>query len=225
MKTINMRNDLVGVPSKRWLAYVAASASFASVMESSADAALVHVVPNAHVSAFGGGSGAYDGAVETPGVLQFRHFDFGGGDGEATFSLADATTASVAGFLNSGRLYVQNLADGVILSELTSFVGFTGVAGDLAYGNIGGQFQAAGEGLIGFRFDVGMGTQYGWARVDMDGAPGNSYTVLEYAYNGAGESGLGAGDLSAVPEPASLGLLALGAAGVAVTRRRKAAKA
>ncbi len=220
-----MRKDLVSIPSKRWLAYVAAGASFTSIMESSADAALVHVVPNAHVSSFGGGSGAYDGNVEAPGVLQFRHFDFGGDDGEATFSLVDATSASVAGFISAGRLYVQNLAEGALLSELTSFVGFTGVAGDLAYGDLGGQFQAADTGLIGFRFDVGLGTQYGWARVDMDGAPGNSFTVLEYAYIGPSDSGLGAGGLTAVPEPASLGLLALGAVGVAASRRRKAAKA
>ena len=55
----------------------------------------------------------------------------------------------------------------------------------------------------------------------MDGAPGNSFTVVDYAYGDAGDSV----DTGQVPEPGSLALLALGGAGLIAWRKRRSAKA
>ena len=54
----------------------------------------------------------------------------------------------------------------------------------------------------------------------MNGGPSNTLTVQEYAFAGVGET-IKVGEIDAIPEPSSLGLLALGAAGVLANRRRK----
>jgi hypothetical protein len=74
---------------------------------------------------------------------------------------------------------------------------------------------------MGLKFDVGNGVQYGWARISMDGPILNSYTVVDYAYADPGET-LVAGQ---VPEPGSLGLLAVGAVGLLLWRNKKAKRA
>jgi hypothetical protein len=80
------------------------------------------------------------------------------------------------------------------------------------------QWLDAGIGFAGFRFDNGSGPQYGWARIDMDGAPGNSFTLVDFAWADVGDS-ITAGQ---VPEPGSLALLALGGAGLLAWRTRRA---
>src|SRR5262249_47440184 len=87
-----------------------------------------------------------------------------------------------------------------------------------------GQFDQAGVGFIGFKFNNGSGDQYGWARVRM-AASGidHGFYLLDYAYADPGES-IRAGQTSSnsmVPEEGSLGGLALGAAGLLVWRKRR----
>ena len=78
-------------------------------------------------------------------------------------------------------------------------------------------FLSPGTGFIGFRFNGGPGIEYGWARVTMNGAPGNGFTVVDYAWGDVGTA-ITAGQ---IPEPASLGLLAVGAAGLLIWRRSR----
>ncbi len=83
------------------------------------------------------------------------------------------------------------------------------------YGN--DQFLGTGIGFIGIRFN---GNQYGWIRVNMNGAPLNSFTIVDYAFTDTpGESLFAGQTISAVPEPSSLAALAIGAAAVAGWRR------
>jgi hypothetical protein len=86
----------------------------------------------------------------------------------------------------------------------------------MAYnGGYGGdQFLDAGMAFIGVQFD---GDRFGWVRVNMSGSPLNAFTIVDYAYGGHGEA-INAGQ---VPEPGSLGLLAMGATGLAAWRRRR----
>ena len=86
-------------------------------------------------------------------------------------------------------------------------------------GYSGSQFLAPGNSYIGFSFDIGAGSQYGWARLDMAGAPHNAFTVVDYAYADFGEA-IAVGQ---VPAPGSLALLAIGAGGLFGWRRKRAA--
>ncbi len=79
-----------------------------------------------------------------------------------------------------------------------------------------GQFDT--PGYIGVRFDPAGGSEwlYGWIHIDSVAGDYTSYHIDGYAYETDGGS-IVAG---AVPEPSSLALLALGAAGVRFLRKR-----
>jgi MYXO-CTERM domain-containing protein len=86
-----------------------------------------------------------------------------------------------------------------------------------------GQFLAPGQGFVGFKFNTGAGEQYGWVRVRMNGYPGNSFGVVDYAFGDPGEAvKAGQKRSHSSPDLESLGGLALGAAGLLAWRRRRA---
>ncbi len=118
--------------------------------------------------------------------------------------------------------YASNVISGAAISGLTNWLAASGI-GTMAFrGGYGGdQFLGAGEGFLAVRWDDGNGLSYGWIRVDMNGAPENSFTVVDYAFADPGES-LMVGE-GVIPEPGSLAGLALGATGLAAWRRRRAA--
>jgi hypothetical protein len=91
-------------------------------------------------------------------------------------------------------------------------------------GSLRWRWTREGTGFVGFRFNNGLGNQYGWVRVHMDGPDSNfSFTVVDYAWADPGEP-IKAGQTSSstkAPEEGSLGLLAAGAAGLALWRRER----
>lgn len=89
-----------------------------------------------------------------------------------------------------------------------------------------GSFVDQGVGFIGFKFNVGNGTQYGWARIKtIVGEPDNKIAVEDYAWADPGEPILtgqkGEAEPGAVPDAGSLGALALGGAGLLAWRKRR----
>jgi MYXO-CTERM domain-containing protein len=92
-----------------------------------------------------------------------------------------------------------------------------------------GAFFDEGLGFIGFSFNNGAGPQYGWVRVRMPGPPYGEvrFLLVDYAWGDpgdqvkTGETSLAGDQAEAVPDQGSLGLLALGGAGLMAWRRRR----
>ncbi len=91
-----------------------------------------------------------------------------------------------------------------------------------------GSFPNGQTGFVGVKFLDGTGNErVGWLELSVTGTVFNGAfnsvqaVVSRYAY--ARGSSIVAGQISAVPEPTALGLLALGAVGIVARRRKRAA--
>lgn len=220
----NRRSKAV-VSKAKLAAYAATGAAAAACGVNSAEADITHVVVNTLVqdtTLNDGGIGLQlmlgDLASASVGLAHFYGTAYGR-VAAAAGNFFGTQGASVAGFNAGAFNYASNVASGAPISALP-FLGpnvFMTMAFNSGYTN--SQFLNPGYGFIGLRFN---GNQYGWVRVNMAGAPDNSFIVVDYAWADAGES-INAGQITAVPEPGSLGMLALGAIGLAGWRRSRRA--
>jgi MYXO-CTERM domain-containing protein len=230
------RGKINSIEQKRWAAYATAAlaSGFTFSLADSAEAeihysGLIHQeVPNGFCTYhYPSGGSCHGGYLTLPlrntGLyIELSHWKvyyaygtwwyyFGG----SAFLAISAPGAAVRGVGSS----VSRLLPGDLISA-----GQFGGGGFLAqYSPAQGQFQAPGRGFVGFKFNNGAGEQYGWVRVRMNGSPGNSFGVVDYAYGDPGEvvkAGQKRSHSSADLE--SLGGLALGAAGLLAWRRRRA---
>lgn len=80
------------------------------------------------------------------------------------------------------------------------------------------------DGYIGFQFDVPGGVNYGWVRA-VGNADGSVLSLTQYAYETDVNTAITIPGSAAIPEPNSLALLALGAAGLRRYRQQKTALA
>jgi hypothetical protein len=138
---------------------------------------------------------------------------------------------------------LYHLPKNLALHQLISTQNFGQGSGALATSpfcsNTGHQFCEHGRAFLGFKFNTGRGTQYGWARLRMKGSryctpssgvqppsnewvqpPFNEFYVVDYAWADPGED-IRTGEThspsqeqGAVSPSGSLGLLALGKAGI-----------
>ncbi len=165
--------------------------------------------------------------LDQPGnAIGFYHRagDLGGGTivGTAKFRVAGLVSAAFRGFSYGLYGYVSKFGFG----ERISAGPFANQGGTMVFAGGVGTFNAqwldGGTGFVGFTFNSGAGAQYGWARVTFDDAevPPNglryNFTLVDYAFGSVGDK-VKAGQ---VPESgSSLGLLALGCAGILACRR------
>jgi hypothetical protein len=215
--------------NSRWVAYAAAGAASAAV----AGAARADIHYFAPMEVFHAGPGANVTDFFALGALDsfaLRHAQFSGsGSGHGFAGFVIFGNGQFNGNANGNYRYPYKLLSGANISAMP-FVSnrpgtmpgqkfFATLASQSFFGR--SQWLAAGTGYVGFRFNDGGGFQYGWARIKMDsGAPLNNFTLVSYAYGDLGTPVV-AGQ-TAVPEPGSLGLLAIGAAGVLLWRRQRA---
>lgn len=175
--------------------------------------------------------------------LQFTHVFPGAGTnyfGNATAQAASAS-AFVGGFFGAGSAYryVSNPTSGAALANLNiagtqlaadparNFgVISNGQIGRMAFANSTGtqdfQFMDGNTGFVTFQFqdNVAGKVAFGWAKVTVSEAAGgfsdkNTITIHDFAWSSDTAIAMGQ-----VPEPSAIGLLALGAAGIGMMRRR-----
>lgn len=223
---MSMDNREKAVVSKAQLGAYAAACAAVVAGTQAAEAGITVVNVNAPVAdtVLGGGAVGIDllfGA--TPHHLTLAH-GLGTTNAATGYALVfpdglGVPAAQVAGLVVGPYSYVSKVAYNTPISGLgflnVPASGAATMAFNVGYG--GDQFLAAGIGYLGVKFNT---NQYGWVRVQMNGAPLNSFTVLDYAYADAGES-INAGQTVAVPEPGSLAGLALGAMGLLKWRGNK----
>jgi hypothetical protein len=230
------------IEQDRWAAYVTAvlASSFTFSLAESAEAEIHYSgpikqdVPNGacfysyHNHSGGCSSGVLTLPLGGNGSLRLIHF--------GTYTVYGTSYAYLGGnafFKNSapgaavrGGESISRLLPGNVISAGP----FAGAFGFLATYCLPadctprGQFQAPGQGYVGFKFNTGAGEQYGWVRVRMNGYPNNSFAVVDYAYGDPGEV-VKAGQKrsrSSSPDLESLGALAFGAAGLLAWRRWRA---
>ncbi len=244
MKSLALQNRKASasISATRWTAYARAAGAAAITGAGTAEATIMYSGPINH--SFNAPAGMFSVArfpLDQPGDSIGGQFSrSGGGSGAALFFLhvpPFGTPQAVAGFIGNGLnafQYASKLSFGQQISRQPFVAGYgrlalpTGAPGPDPVGSYA-QWQDPGSGFVGFRFNVGDGFQYGWARINTEGAPGNVFTLIDYAFADPGER-ITAGQTSSasVPESGgSLGLLALGCAGLLAWRaaRRESAPA
>ncbi len=201
----------MSVISNRLQLHLAAAAAVAAgIAGASADAQIVHFA-NQNLTINSDFNGLYlnvlTGAYNTTGgggstVTGGWHINPYGASGLSWFQ----SFTNGVGYLRDGA-NLANLAAGAEISSAGTFSG----------GGSSSNLTLNGTSLVGFRFNVGTATHYGWFRIALaDTLGGQPRSIVEWAYNGTAGEGIAAG---AVPAPGALALLGL--AGLAGSRRRR----
>ena len=152
------------------------------------------------------------------------------------FSMKGVISGSAHGYFPHGDFFnVSNLPPGenVSAGRFYSVAANPGIGAlisawsDGAFSPIGG----SGRGFVGFRFNTGNGTQYGWARLQTRNDSNNHLHdgIKDYAWGDVGDAILTGQKHSLQPAksnsvPGSLGLLALGAQGLDAWRTQRPEK-
>ena len=225
-----LKNRSASISNSRWLAYTTAGAATAFAAANSAEATIHYSGPihqifrECDVASF---------RLDRPGdFIRLRHSSFlvcsSSDNGNAFFNVAGIAGASIAGFYNDCfGVSASNLKRGQLISSRPFVPAQSNRSAELArYGGFfcPGQFLG-GIGFIGFKFNNGSGSQYGWVRIEVKPGASHQYPfkLIDYAYGDVGDT-IGAGQKSGhdKPELESLGGLALGALGLLAWRKSRA---
>ena len=154
--------------------------------------------------------------------------------------LGAGLTLGAMGVTAAGYMYPSRLAMNSVIDASATFLTLPQVStgatvGWLADGHATGPgytnsqwvLPGTNSGYLGLRFKIGANDHYAWLRITVapqnltPGTQPRAITVHEWAYENVAGVGIEAG-AGAIPEPSSLGFLALGSLGLAARRRRVA---
>jgi len=228
MKARPRKTHAIRIPSSRWLAYAGAGAATSLTSVSSADAE-IHYSGQVDVTLQHDDTKTVQFSLEPGAFLLFRHDrDFSNDVGAAFFHAEGQNSGAFVGyFIGFEYAYVSRIKGGG--NRYISQGYFIADKGGYYFGTMakaggkGGAWKKRGTDFVGFRFNNGAGRQYGWARVHMGGQNRNfAFTVLDFAWADPGETirpGQTSSDTNDALDEGGLGMLALGAAGIALWRR------
>jgi hypothetical protein len=239
MKTRQSRRQTAKVSHSRWVAYATAGAATALTASHSAEAGIHYQVVNEKFPGYTNKEKWFQ--LDQPGdSIYFLHLYSAAG-----FNVRGIAAAAFRGLPGTSKYsdaFVSKLSFGEsIATGHFTHANFFGFSGGIMADGIYGQWTSPGMGFVGFRFNNGAGTQYGWARVRMsigihngiNGIGAYGFKVLDFAYADPGER-ITAGqrppgaseddqDISddQGPDEGFLGGLALGAVGLLAWRKSR----
>jgi len=234
MKTLREIKS-VSLSETRWLAYATAGVAGALGLSSSAEAE-IHYSGNVSIELTRNARAVLP--LSNGASLVFENV-FGGSTFLQDFYLLikGVISGSARGYAHSGS---RNLVSNLRPRENVSAGEFYSVAGNPVHGVLisfwsDGSFAPPEfgrvRGFVGFRFNTGNGTQYGWARIQTtDDSNHRIHDIIkDYAWGDVGDviltgqtQSLQQGNANSVP--GSLGLLAFGAQGVEAWRTQRTPK-
>jgi len=231
MKTqTKSHRKIKSITSGRWTAYAAAGAASALTCANSAEAEIHY---SGHVAIILKGNVHASLPLSNGASLVFENIGGTTFWQDFNFLMKGVISGSARGDdFGFGSVFVHNLRPG----ENVSGGKFYSVTGTPNYGALianwsDGEFAPNGgpnQGYVGFRFNTGNGTQYGWARIEArnDGHNRLHDAIKEYAWGDVGDSILtgqkhSLQSTSANSVLGSLGLLALGAQGLDAWRTQR----
>jgi hypothetical protein len=217
------------VTTSRWTAYMAAAAAstFAGVGSAEAE---IHYSGNVSTKLTLNARATLP--LSNGASLAFRNFYGSYFYQKFHFVMKGVISASARGYFSSPRFdraFLAKLGSG----ENVSAGEFLSVAQNPFYGVLfseisDGSFAPDARGFVGFRFNIGNGTQYGWVRIEtkLDNQGRVRDTIRDYAWGDVGDAILTGQTQSLQPANAnsiggSLGLLAFGAQGLDAWRLQR----
>jgi hypothetical protein len=242
MKTRQCRRQTAKVSHSRWVAYATAGAATALTVSHSAEAAIHYQVVDKKFPRHSEGGKWFQ--LDQPGDSIYFFHQYSPGPDAASFNVTGIGEAAFRGVPGTSKYYYigrnvsklsfgESIAAGHFTQAIPSFFG--SVYGGFLARSTYGYWRSPGMGFIGFKFNNGAGTQYGWARVRISTwFPGNyAFVVLDFAYADPGEritagEGIPRGkeDDQNIsddhgPDEGCLGGLALGAVGLLAWRKSR----
>ena len=233
MKTLRAIKS-VSLSETRWLAYATAGVASAFGLSSRAEAE-IHYSGDVSIKLTGNAQASLP--LSNGASLEFRNI-FGGSTflQHFHFYVKGVISGSARGYFQSAsgsRNWLSNLGP----RENVSAGEFLPVTGNPGFGVLftfwsDGAFSPIGgwpRGFVGLRFNTGNGAQYGWARIQTKNDSNNHIhdVIKDYAWGDVGDrirtgQKSSAGNMvDTVTESGSVGLLALGAAGLVAWRKRR----